>query len=196
MKRGMFIVLEGPDRTGKSTMTHLLCDYMTNMGLKVEIYKYPDRDTEIGQLINNALTNSIILSPKALHLLFVADRWERDEYIRTRLQQGIHVIADRYCYSGIAYGVGAENLDESWCINLENGLIAPDIVFYMYKRRASYGDEIYENEEIQLHVGNVFDRLARLYGFVHVHTDDDVYNMVDSMLSEYDNNIGILNLHI
>jgi dTMP kinase len=94
---------------------------------------FPNRLTDIGKIIDQYLKKEIQLeSPQAVHLLFSANRWETQAFIKDKLKQGIHVICDRYHYSGLVYTLsklGIEYLD--WCKETDNGLIVPDMVFYM-----------------------------------------------------------------
>lgn len=41
MARGAFIVVEGLDRSGKSTQTAALCDRISSLGKSVKLYKFP-----------------------------------------------------------------------------------------------------------------------------------------------------------
>ena len=49
--RGAFIVLEGLDRSGKSTQASMLCDYLQSSGRKVSLWKYPARETFLGKYV-------------------------------------------------------------------------------------------------------------------------------------------------
>ncbi|ETW55766.1 hypothetical protein PFUGPA_02209 [Plasmodium falciparum Palo Alto/Uganda] len=69
--------------------------------------------------------------------------------IKSLLLKGIWVVCDRYAYSGVAYSSGALNLNKTWCMNPDQGLIKPDVVFYLNvppnyaQNRSDY--EIYTN---------------------------------------------------
>lgn len=49
------------------------------------------------------------------------------------LEGGTHLIVDRYVYSGIAYSAakGNRHLTREWCSPAEQGLLAPDAVFFL-----------------------------------------------------------------
>lgn len=72
--RGKFIVFEGLDRSGKSTLSRLLKDQLGKEA-KVELIAFPNRQTEMGKTINKFLTSQMNLSHEAIHLLFSANRW-------------------------------------------------------------------------------------------------------------------------
>jgi dTMP kinase len=116
-KRGAFIVLEGCDRSGKSTQSHRLLQSLLAKGLNARRVAYPgphphlrwpkvtpvDRTTPIGQMLNAHLTSTTALDVHAAHLLFSANRWESMAGLKAALEAGETVISDRYAYSGIAF---------------------------------------------------------------------------------------------
>lgn len=75
--RGYLIAVEGCDRCGKSTQCFKMQAWLQEkLGHPVEYWKFPDRTTPIGQLINGYLTGNFELSDETIHLLFSANRWE------------------------------------------------------------------------------------------------------------------------
>jgi dTMP kinase len=92
MARGAFIVLEGLDRSGKSTQVAKLVDRLTQTGHRARLQKFPgaspsvrvgrclttalDRTTAIGKMIDAYLQSHAELDDRAIHLLFSANRWE------------------------------------------------------------------------------------------------------------------------
>lgn len=127
MSRGLFIVVEGLDRTGKSTQCAQLLNYFANAGRQATLMKFPglyiarftmfflthiiDRTTNIGQMINSYLQSKTELNDKAIHLLFSANRWELSQYIIDTINNGTTIIADRYAYSGVAYSIAKVSHD-------------------------------------------------------------------------------------
>lgn len=101
-QRGPFIVVEGLDRSGKSTQTALLLARLEAAGIPAKLLKFPgrwrpipplfccdldpgnniDRTTSIGQMINGYLQSTTDLDDHAIHLLFSANRWEL-AYVRS-----------------------------------------------------------------------------------------------------------------
>ena len=167
--RGAFIVLEGLDRSGKSTQASMLCETLKAQGRKVLLWKYPARETYLGKTIDGYLKNSLTLPDETIHLLFSANRWETVDTLLSELNQGTDIICDRYAYSGIAYSA-AKGLDFEWCRNPDRGLPQPDLVLYLRvsaevaRQRGGYGEERYEKEEFQAKVGEQFMRLAGAEG--------------------------------
>ncbi|KAG0056836.1 hypothetical protein BGZ83_003130 [Gryganskiella cystojenkinii] len=164
MTRGRFILLEGCDRAGKSTQCAMLVDALKERGHAVELCKFPERTTTIGQMINAYLTNAKELDDKAIHLLFSANRWEAMQAMKRKLEQGTHLVVDRYAYSGVAFST-AKGLDLQWCKNPDRGLVRPDLTFFLdlpteeAERRGGFGEERYEKRELQEKVREIFLQL-------------------------------------
>ncbi|XP_017483208.1 PREDICTED: thymidylate kinase [Rhagoletis zephyria] len=164
-KRGALIVLEGCDRSGKSSQSRLLFEFLCNRGVQAKHLVFPNRSSEIGGTINAYLKNSRELNDQVIHLLFTANRWEFKKEIEDLLNAGTTLVVDRYSYSGVAYSV-AKGLDFDWCMAPEKGLIRPDAVFYLkapieqLMQRGEFGEERYEKKDFQLKVASVFDRIC------------------------------------
>lgn len=103
IKRGALIVLEGCDRSGKTTQCRKLVESLKNKQILAETMSFPDRTTVTGKLITEYLINKTDLSDKTIHLLFSANRWELAKKMERMLHDGITLIIDRYAYSGVAF---------------------------------------------------------------------------------------------
>ncbi|KAG0440442.1 Thymidylate kinase [Dictyocoela muelleri] len=147
------ISIEGIDKSGKTTLSKNLLNRLNSSllvkskNIPVSRISFPDRSTEIGNLIDKYLKNKVEFNPETIHLLFSANRWENID----RLKNGI-VILDRYVYSGIAHSL-VLGCDEKWTISSDLGLPEPDIsIFIDLKangalKRSMFGEEKYENVE-------------------------------------------------
>ena len=97
------------------------------------------------------------MNDQAVHLLFAMNRWEQMDNFKELLQNGTHIVCDRYAFSGVTYSA-AKGLDFNWCLNADRGLLKPDIVIYMdadletLQKRAGFGEERYEKAEFQAKV--------------------------------------------
>lgn len=163
--RGLFFVFEGLDRSGKSTQSKLLAKCLEEEGKKVAWRCFPDRSTPIGLLIDLYLRRAIDLSDRAVHELFSANRWESMQSINQELESGTYIVCDRYAFSGVAYSA-SKGLDFTWCQTPDCGLLSPDCIFYLHvdakvgASRANFGDERYENVDMQTRVRKEFQRPA------------------------------------
>ncbi|KAI1297627.1 hypothetical protein EDD11_007020 [Mortierella claussenii] len=195
MARGRFILLEGCDRAGKSTQCAMLVAALKERGHAVELCKFPDRTTTIGQMIHAYLTNSRELDDKAIHLLFSANRWEAMQAIRRKLLSGTHLVVDRYAYSGVAFST-AKGLDLTWCKNPDRGLIRPDLTFFLdlptheAEKRGGFGEERYEKRELQERVREVFLQL-KSKEWIIIDARKSVEAMHHEILREAENKIHL-----
>lgn len=128
--RGLFIVLEGIDGTGKSTQTRHLADWFRSRGREVVESREPTDGPWGRQLRASAATGR--LSPKEELELFLRDRREHvEQVIQPALSEGKVVILDRYYFSTMAYQ-GARGFDPVE-IRRKNEAFAPvpDLLFIL-----------------------------------------------------------------
>ncbi|KAG8872092.1 Thymidylate kinase [Tulasnella sp. 331] len=161
LSKGKFIVIEGLDRSGKSTQAEILLQRLkTRLGTdQVKLIKFP------GKMIDAYLRSSTELDDHAIHLLFSANRWEVRSSILSDLASGMTIVCDRYAFSGIAFSVSKGTLPFDWCQHPDIGLPCPDLVLFfdispeVAKLRGGYGEERYEKEEMQKNVRLAFKRI-------------------------------------
>ena len=165
LQRGLMIVFEGLDKSGKSTQVGWLVKALVDSGLKAEAVRFPDRLTPVGILIDQFLNKKITMAPEAIHLLFSANRWEKRVEMEQKLAQQTHLVLDRYAYSGVAYTAAKGKYTQDFLKNPDRGLLRPDIVFYMdvdptaAQQRGDYGEEVYEKLDFQQAVAKQFKLL-------------------------------------
>jgi len=158
-------VFEGCDRSGKTTQVKRLVDTLNKTGCTTEMMRFPDRSTGIGAVINSYLTCSEELDDRAIHLLFSANRWEKEKQIQRSLAAGTNIIIDRYAYSGVAFSAAKPGLSLNWCKQPDVGLPRPDLVVFMdvteevAKQRGGFGEERYEVAEFQRRVRQNYKQL-------------------------------------
>ena len=91
--RGALILFEGVDRCGKSTQSAMLNKYLGEKYKgKSSLIRFPDRDSNIGKLIDSYLQSKCNLSDEAIHLLFSANRWEASHTIISDLNSGKNLV--------------------------------------------------------------------------------------------------------
>ncbi|MCV6630206.1 MAG: dTMP kinase [Flavobacteriaceae bacterium] len=133
--KGKFIVFEGIDGSGKSTISKMLHEKI-NMEITRSYYTFEPTDSPIGSVIRNILNRRIKTDEKTIAALFLADRLDHIQNesngILNFLNDGINVISDRYYYSSYAYHVPHISLDKVIEMNaLCAAILRPDIVFYL-----------------------------------------------------------------
>ena len=103
--RGRFIVVEGIDGSGKSTVAARVADELTRRGRKVLRTREPG-GTLLGEKIRALLLDAknAEMVPFTELFLYMASRAQLvDEVIRPSLRKGVDVVCDRYYYSTAAY---------------------------------------------------------------------------------------------
>jgi len=110
MPRGKFITIEGPEGSGKSTHSRLLCLYLKRNGYKVLHTREPG-GTEIGEAMRSILLDkkNKDMSDACELFLFLAARAQIvEEVIKPALARGYAVVCDRFHDATVAYqGYGA-----------------------------------------------------------------------------------------
>jgi dTMP kinase len=116
--RGCFILLEGLDRSGKSSQCKRLAETLNQLNEKSSAdpssspvavpFRFPDRTTSIGVMLDSYLRSASECDDHAIHLLFSANRWEKNADMKATLMKGQHIVCDRYAYSGIAFTLSKE----------------------------------------------------------------------------------------
>lgn len=165
--RGLFIVIEGLDRSGKTTQWHLLADYFRKKeGSRVFGIHFPDTTESVtGVVLHSYLKGDVKMDPHTSHLLFSANRWENAKQITSMLDRGYPVIVDRYSYSGIAYSM-AKGIPYTFASSTENGLPAPDVVIFLsnspevLQTREGYGEDIHDDISFQTLVRKKFEYIC------------------------------------
>ena len=134
-KRGLFIVLEGPDGAGISTQAALLHSNLIARGLRAASTKEPTGGP-IGSVVRQALAHRLVYPPNepvgddVMALLYAADRLDHLRAdVLPRLEAGVHVVCDRYRLSSYAYQ--GLTLGQDWVRTLNNRAIAPDLTFFI-----------------------------------------------------------------
>ncbi len=135
MQKGKFIVLEGIDGSGKSTIVKKLTEKISEKAGRCHSTFEPT-DSPIGSLIRNILNKRIISDDKTIGALFLADRLDHIQNpvngMLSYIDKGVHVISDRYYFSSYAYH--APMLDMDWIVQANSvcaELLRPDIIFYI-----------------------------------------------------------------
>jgi len=168
-KRGIFIVFEGIDGSGKTTQTRLLADFLRAEGRECVITAEPT-GLPSGKALRRALGGEEKKSECEMAAMFVEDRIahnnDAENGIKALLDRGVDIICDRYYYSTLAYQ--GHSTDYEWvkAMNLKcPDITKPDICIYLdltpeeSLRRINAGREsleIYENTETLTKVRNQF----------------------------------------
>lgn len=118
MPTGSYIVIEGPDGTGKTTQAKLLVETLQQRGITAR-YVHEPGETPMGLELERIIKNrELSREPQTDLLLFTANRLEvYQQVIRPALENGEVIVADRnwlssLAYQGVAGGLGANRVFE------------------------------------------------------------------------------------
>ena len=117
--KGYFLVIEGPDGSGKSTLIKRLKNYLDKENIDSICVREPG-GTEISEDIRNILlsVDNMEMNERTEALLYAAARSQLvSEVIKPALENGSVVISDRFLFSSLAYqgvgrGLGIDNVME------------------------------------------------------------------------------------
>ena len=178
MTTRLFITLEGPEGSGKTTQARLLARWLEEQGHRIVLTREPG-GTPIGDQIRDVLHDSrnTEMAARTEILLYSASRAQHTaEKIRPALAAGRIVVSDRfadstYAYQGYGRGLDLEMLRT--ITRIATGGLQPDLTIYiditpeegLHRRRAG-GDEWnrLDAEPLQFHqrVRSGYLELARL----------------------------------
>lgn len=132
----MFITIEGPEGSGKSTQADMLVSALEERGLKVKLTREPGGDPvseEIRKVLLDGEDHSV--TDAAELLLYLAARAQHTErVIRPHIEDGFVVICARYADSTVAYqGYGSGiDLDLIHRMNIyATGGLVPDLTLLL-----------------------------------------------------------------
>ena len=146
MKKGVFIVLDGNDGSGKATQTKLLAERLTKEKVSHECLDFPSYNRNFfGTLLADCLAGKCgdfaHLDPKIASTLYALDRQEETPKIKAALAEGKVVITDRFSSSNQIHQGGkisdpiAREEFLVWLNGMEHttlGIPVPDAVIYFH----------------------------------------------------------------
>jgi dTMP kinase len=170
--RGLLIVFEGLDQSGKQTQAELLRDWLKREGHKARLVSFPDYGTSIGEEIARALQGEREYGPDVMQLLYVANRYERKPDLERWIEGGLILVCDRYTASSIAYGE-AQGLDPAWLAEIQKFLPPPALTIMLdiepetaVQRKAVERDRYERDLEMQARVRDSYRRQAAAHEWV------------------------------
>ncbi len=127
MRRAYFIVIEGLDGAGKTTISKWLVEVFERNGRNA-IYTYEPSDTKF---VDALKSYKEYRTPELDALAYAADRLVHlRKVVIPALLSGTDVIMDRYYFSSIAYQ-GASGVPIEWVIEVNRYAIKPDLSIYI-----------------------------------------------------------------
>lgn len=162
MKKGIFIAFEGIDGSGKSTQIQLLMKKIEEKSIRCYQTCEPSSGP-IGSLTRQILTGRIKTDNRVIAAMFAADRLDHllnpIDGIVSKIEEGIHVISDRYYFSSYAYH--SVDVPMDWVIktNEESAkVLRPDLTVFIDISAKEAMDRITKN---RFHT-ELFEKESRL----------------------------------
>ena len=145
MQKGKFVVLDGNDGSGKATQASLLAEYFERSGIPSEKIDFPRyKDNFFGKFVGECLAGEhgdfVHMDPKIASSLYALDRLESTPHMRSALEEGKIVIADRFSSSNQIHQGGKIANDEErevflkWLDTMEHDVLnipRPDAIIYL-----------------------------------------------------------------
>lgn len=200
-ERGKLIVIEGTDCSGKETQSNLLLEGLLNEGIRIQKFSFPNYQSPTGKIIGGSYLGKSSMGegvfeegapnvdPKVSSLYYAADRKYNIYKINFLLENGIHVILDRYTYSNMAHQGGKISDSNQrkemyqWLEQLEFGLLElprPDIAIFLYvplelsyqlRQERKQSEDLDQNEKSEDHLKqalHAYLELCELYQFYKI----------------------------
>jgi len=169
----VLVQIEGTDRVGKTTVVNLLRKELEKENIKVKVLVFPNRETEIGNIIDKMLKKKKFQWSEAVifQLLQTANRLEFYQEIKEwREKQDAVLILDRYVLSGLVYGK-LDNVPYDSLMSLQLLLPPPQLNIVLTANKESLErrlkkktqPEIYENIEKILEIQKEYIKVSKDY---------------------------------
>ncbi|MFA6434309.1 MAG: dTMP kinase [Elusimicrobiales bacterium] len=203
MKRGLFIVFEGPDRSGKSTQARLLVKWLKKKNKEVVLTREPG-GTRLSEKIREILLDpKSKIEPLTELFLYETSRIKHTlSIIKPALKAGKIVVSDRFTMSTTAYqghGRGipiktVETLNKIATDNLKPDLTIvfdiPDKVFNERERLAQkfFGPDRMEraSSRFRQKVNKAYKSLSRRRGIERINATksiEEIHTEIQSIIS-------------
>ena len=194
--KGKLIVIEGTDCSGKETQAKLLIEKIRILGKRAERFSFPNYNSPSGKIIGGPYLGKKYIcdgwfpegatnvDPKVASLYYAADRKYNIDKITYLLDNGVHVILDRYIHSNMAHqGCKYDSKDEriemyKWLEELEFNLLElpkPDIKIFLHMPsdivevlKKERKEQLDENERYKDYLNKAeisYLEIAELYNF-------------------------------
>lgn len=201
MIEGLFIVIEGVDGIGKTTLARRVAATLRQRELPVLLTQEPSKGP-VGALIRQILSGRLVVpgihgshepSWATMGALFAADRLDHlDATIIPNLSEGVNVVCDRYDYSSVAFQALSAGGDDDgaaavgWLKELNRYARRPDLTLVLdapadvaRRRRDERVEQValYEEDAFQ-------ERLTEFYKSIDSHFPEDRIVHVDAQGDE------------
>ena len=170
MKKSVFIVFEGMDGVGKTTVSKAVAKKLSATHMTTP----PKEFSDIRGIIDREYKNNGL----AAHLFYASTVINASQLVKEKLEQQKSVVLDRYVMSTMAYDKAFRDSgisDNFWMDYIFNNLFIPDIVFYIHAPA--------ELREKRMYKRNDVDNTDK-YSVKNAKKIDSRYNAIVAMLEK------------
>lgn len=143
--KGILLVIDGIDGSGKTVQTKLLISRLRRLGLRVKTLDFPQYEkTFFGGMVRQYLSGDFgtadKVNPKLASLLYALDRWEMKKTLERWLRAGNIVVLNRYVTSNQIHQIAKLKTSQErdslwdWLCKVEYGILRiprPDLVIFL-----------------------------------------------------------------
>lgn len=156
---GKFVVFEGKDGTGKSTLAKILCDELCRREQQVCLSGFPSHGGTIGRFIRSSFDGTVPFDKRAYLYLMIADGIDWELRINEYVEQGGIFIADRHTtFSAFVYQTEDLPFEVVQQVYAAHPWRKPDMAFLVdapvevtmerMRSRPKNKDVVWENEDL------------------------------------------------
>ena len=166
MAKGIFIVIDGTDGSGKATQTKLLMEKIEQTGRQVKMIDFPQYGQKsaglVEEYLNGKYGSANEVGPYRASIFYACDRYVASFQIKKWLDEGNIVISNRYVSSNMGHQAGKiTDLQErdkflQWLFELEYNLFGipkPDLNILLYLPPEK-GQELVDNKGYRDYIGD------------------------------------------
>lgn len=166
-RRGLFVVLEGPDGVGKSSVQHRVANRLLGSLPRADVLRVtaePTRGAPFGAPLRQALTGEAPQGPLTMLYGMMADRaWHLEQEILPWVEEGHLVICDRYHLSTMVYQ-GAEGMDPAVLLATWDHFPKPDLTLVLWAPPCVLRERLATSGKApERYEGAILDRVAMHY---------------------------------
>jgi dTMP kinase len=197
LKKGVLIVLDGIDGTGKTTQAERLLAALLKKGADAVYFREPS-DSQWGLAIKTKAGIADSLTPEEELDLFQKDRQENvEKNLKPALQEKKVIVLDRYYFSTIAYQ-GARGIDpETIRRQNESFAVKPDLVFILdiapqkgldrIAKSRKKMDKHFEREDYLVKVREIFQGFEgeNIHHIDAARPEEDIFKNIEKIVLDY-----------
>lgn len=197
-----FIVFDGIDGSGKSTLVDATAHLLDDRGFDVEVTRSPPREAVERPLYLRYLydpSSRDEIDYRGLIAVLMGERLQHaHEVLVPALRSGIAVVCNRYIYSAAAHLLARGYPHEPWFLDLSTHLPRPTVAFHLtaplgvllarLSERGNGPDAHVEDGYFGI-LHRAYRSVARTNGLISLDTTDDIESTLEQIDNEIDSHV-------